>query len=417
MTDLVPAGSTRPLRRAQIAVATTFVLHGLLFASWTAHIPHVKADLRVGDARLGLALLGAPVGSVIAMMIAGLLIPRIGSRRLVQVSLVGYCLSGPLAGLVGSVGGLFGALLVWGLFQGMLDVSMNTQAITVEGQRRRPLMNGLHAGWSIGAFVGAGAGTLAVALGVTLSCQLLVLGSVALLVAGRLSFWMLADAPTERTPTRAEGGARRISSAMLLLGAIAFASMLCEGAAADWSSVYLRDDLGSGVPGLGYTAFALAMVTVRLFGNRLLDRYRADVLLPAFAAVTTVTFAVALAVGSVPFAVAGFFILGLGVGTVIPTMFSAAGQLPGMHPGVGVAAVSGIGWAGFVCGPPIIGALAGATSLPLALGVVPLLTAFIAIAARRIPVADRGDIPVQPGGVGPRLDPGDTAANRSTQDI
>jgi fucose permease len=173
---------------------------------------------------------------------------------------------------------------------------------------------------------------------------------------------------------------------MVLLGAVAFASMLCEGAAADWSSVYLRDSLGSGsaVSGLGYAAFALAMVVVRIFGDRLLRRFPAHELLPALAALTTVTFAIALVVASVPTAIVAFFVLGLGVGTVIPTAFSAAGRLPGVHPGVGVAAVSGLGWAGFVCGPPVIGQLAGATSLPVALAAVPILTAVIAIATRRV---------------------------------
>jgi fucose permease len=162
--------------------------------------------------------------------------------------------------------------------------------------------------------------------------------------------------------------------------------MLCEGAAADWSAVYLRESLGSGIAisGLGYTAFALSMVAVRLFGNRLLVRHRADVLLPAFALITTAVFAVALLVPSVPAGLAAFFVLGAGVGIVVPTAFSAAGRLPGMHPGVSVAAVSGMGWAGFVCGPPLIGHLAGITSLPFALGLVPVLTAFIALATRRV---------------------------------
>jgi MFS family permease len=363
-------------------VAATFFVHGLLFASWTAHIPHVKAHLGIGDATLGIALLGAPVGSVSAMLLAAYLIPRIGSRLMVQACLVGYCLSGPLVGLTGSVAGLFAALFIWGAFQGTLDISMNTQAITVEGVRARPLMNGMHAGWSLGAFAGAGVGTLAVALGVSLSRQLLVLGTVALLIAGWLSTRMLADAHHPTVP-RAQAG-RRISPAMLLLGSIAFASMMCESAAADWSSVYLRDSLGSSAPGLGYTGFALAMVVVRLFGNRLLTRYTARVLLPALAGVATVGFGAALVIGSTPVAVGGYFLLGFGLGAVVPTAFSAAGQLPGVHPGVGVAGVSGLGWAGFVCGPPLIGQLAGVLSLPAALAIVPVLTAFIAISTRKV---------------------------------
>jgi fucose permease len=377
--------AARQIRAAQVAVAGVFFAHGILFASWAAHIPHVKARLGIDNGTLGIALLGTPIGSVSAIVLAAYLVPRVGSRRVVQATLLCYCATGPFVGIAGSVAGLFVALFFWGAFQGMLDISMNTQAITVEGASRRPLMNGMHASWSIGAFAGAGAGALGVAVGLTLSRQLLILGTIVLLVVGWLTTSLLPDAPHDAEQVRA-GGGRRISPAMLLLGAVAFASMLCEGAAADWSSVYLHESLGGSAAssGLGFTAFALAMVLVRFFGNRLLARYPADVLLPVLAGMTTVGFAAALLVDAVPAGIAAFFLLGAGVGAVVPTAFSAAGRLPGVHPGVGVAAVSGLGWAGFVCGPPLIGQLANATSLPLALGLVPVLTAVIAVATRHV---------------------------------
>ncbi len=385
-TSAEVAAGVKQWRRAQVAVAATFFAHGLLFASWAAHIPHVKARLGIDDGTLGLALLGTPVGSVSAIAAAAYLVPRFGSRRVVAVALVGYCASGPLVGIAGSVAALFVALFLWGAFQGTLDIAMNTQAIAVERVKRNPVMNGMHASWSIGAFAGAGIGAVAVGLGVTLTTQLLVLGTAALLAVGWLTMrLLLPDPPHDTAQARAEHG-RRFSAAMMLLGAVAFASMLCEGAAADWSSVYLHDSLGSStaVSGLGYAAFALAMVAVRIFGDRLLRRFPAHELLPALALLTTATFAAALVIAAVPVGVAAFFVLGLGVGTVVPTAFSAAGRLPGVHPGVGVAAVSGLGWAGFVCGPPAIGQLASATSLPLALALVPVLTAIIAVATRRV---------------------------------
>ncbi len=385
MTNIRAPATVREVRAAQVAVVAVFFAHGVLFASWAAHIPHVKARLGADNGTLGIALLGTPMGSVSAIVVAGYLVPRIGSRRVVQAALLGYCVSGPFVGLAGSVVALFVALFLWGAFLGMLDIAMNTQAITVEGAKRRPLMNGMHASWSIGAFAGAGVGALGVAVGLTLSRQLLVLGTVVLLVAGWLTTSLLPDAPHDDEHDRARG-ARRISAAMLLLGAVAFASMLCEGAAADWSSVYLRESLGASTAssGLGYAGFALAMVLVRFFGNRLLGRYPADVLLPALAGAACVGFAAALVVDAVPAGIAAFSLLGAGVGTVVPTVFSAAGRLPGVHPGVGVAAVSGLGWAGFVCGPPLIGQLADAFSLPVALALVPVLTAVIAVATRHV---------------------------------
>jgi fucose permease len=377
-----------PLRWPRIAVTAVFVVHGVLFASWTAHIPDVKAHLGLTDGTLGFALLGAPVGSVMAMIAASWLLPRVGSRKVVQVTLVGYCAAGPLVGLTGSLPALFTALFAWGAFQGTLDVAMNTQAIAVERTGRRVLMSGLHGSWSIGSFAGAGIGTLAVTVGVALSVQLLVLGSVALVVAGLLTTRMLpatAEQPASPNPAgQADAGRRaertsRWSGGMVMLGAIAFAAMLCEGATADWSAVYLSGPLHMRgvVPGLGYTVFSLAMVTVRLSGNRLLTRFRTDRLLPALALVATLGFAAALLIAQPVAALLGFGCLGIGLASVVPAVFSAAGRIPGLPPGTAVATASACGWAGFVCGPPLIGRLSTWASLPVALGLLPLLTALI----------------------------------------
>jgi len=386
----------------RIAVTAVFVAHGLLFASWTAHIPHIMRHLGLTDGTLGIALLGAPVGSVTAMLLASYLIPKLGSRRVVQVALVGYCATGPLVGLTGSLAALFGALFIWGAFQGTLDVAMNTQAIVAERASRRLLMSGLHGSWSIGSFAGAGIGALAVGAGLGLTPQLLVLGTVALLGAGLLTSRMLSDAirrpdPDEQ-PKTGTLAASRWSGGMILLGAIAFADMLCEGASANWAAVYLSGPLHAtgAVPGLGYAAFALAMVTVRLSGNRLLGRFRPARLLPVLAAVATAGFAAGLAIGRSGAAIAGFVFLGIGLASVIPTVFSAAGRIPGLHAGKAVATVAACGWAGFVCGPPLIGHLATLASLPVALGLLPFLTAFVAVgtlASRALRDAPQGPVP------------------------
>ena len=393
--------TTRAQRAATVAV---FVSHGLLFASWTAHIPQVKDHVGLTDGTLGLALLGAPVGSVAAMLIVARVLPVLGSKRMVQISLLGYSLAGPLVGVAGSLAALFAALFAWGAFQGTLDVSMNTQAVTVERAAGRPLMSGFHACWSIGAFAGAGIGALGVAAGLSLTRQLLLLAVPVLLIAGWLTTRMLPDpaAPasrdqraggrcTSRTGQASSGRkpassvAIRLSGPVLILGAIAFASMLCEGASADWASVYLHGSIhvGAAAAGLGYTVFALMMVIVRLAGNRLLSRFRRERLLPVLAAVAAAGFTAGLLAGRSATVIAGFGCLGIGLALVIPTVNSAAGRLPGISSGTAIAMVSAWGWAGFVFGPPIIGQLASATSLTAALAVLPILTACIVAATAR----------------------------------
>jgi MFS family permease len=378
--------------RPRAAATAVFFVHGLLFASWTAHIPQVKADLHLTDGSLGLALLGAPLGAMSAILVSAHLLPRLGSRRMVQGGLLGYCVAGPFVGVVGSLPGLFVALFAWGGFQGALDVSMNTQAIAVEHDRGRPLMAGLHGCWSIGSLAGAGIGTAGVAVGLSLSAQLALLGVAVLVVVGWLTAEMLPDAtPAIESPA---GRRRQFPRAVLVLGAIAFAALLCEGASADWASVYLRGPLhtSAATAGLGYTAFLLTMVVVRLSGNRLLARFLIRRVLPILAAIATAGFTAGLLDGQAVIAIAGFGCLGVGMALIVPTVFSAAGRLPGLSPGAAIASVSACGWVGFVCGPPLIGGLASATSLPVALGLLPLLTTSIVVSTA-LARALRSDLP------------------------
>jgi fucose permease len=375
----------RDRSRQRAATLATFFSHGLLFASWAAHIPAVKGHLGLSDGALGTVLLCTPVGSVCAMALIGRLLPKLGSRRLVRIALVGYCAAGPLVGLAADPLELAGALFAWGAFQGALDVSMNTQAVAVEKLQRHPLMSTFHGAWSVGALIGAALGAAAVAAHVGLAPQLLILAVPVLAAGAVLTPSMVDDQPAER-PHEARRGLWR-SRAVLILGAIALATMLCEGAAADWSAVYLRGSahLTAAVAGLGYTTFALTMAGVRLTGTRLLGRYRAERLLPVLALIGSAGMTVALASGSGALGLIGFACLGAGTALVVPTVFSAAGRLPGLPPGVAIATASALGWIGFVCGPPLIGQLASIAGLRTALAVLPALALLVAAAIIRTP--------------------------------
>ena len=363
-----------------------FFVHGFLFASWTAHIPQLQHHLGLSDGRLGLALLGAPIGSVLAMVVAARLLPRLGSRRMVRLAPLGYCVSGPFIGLTGTFGTFFVAFLLWGFFQGMLDVSMNTQAITVERFSGRMLMPGFHGSWSTGALVGAVTGAAAVGLGISLSEQLLVLSVPCLLVVSWLSTRMTPDRRAVSDSESSEGTADRhsgvLQGAVIVLGCIAFADMLCEGAAADWAAVYLRNSLHAVplVAGLAYAAYALAMLAVRLSGNRLFTRFAAHRLLPLLATLATLGFAAGLVIGRPVSVLFGFALLGAGLGGVVPMILSAAGAVGNVNTGKAVAAVAGCGWAGYVVGPVLIGAIASSTTLRTALFLIPVLTGTVAVA-------------------------------------
>ncbi|HEX4219037.1 MAG TPA: MFS transporter [Acidimicrobiales bacterium] len=382
-----PPGGAVAARWTRTATMAVFFTHGLLFASWTAHIPQVKAHLGLTDGTLGVALLGAPAGSVSAMVVTARLLPRFGSQAMVRASLIGYGAAGVTVGLARSLPELFAALFVWGAFQGALDVSMNTQAVAVERSEGRPLMSGFHGFWSLGTFAGAGIGVAGVAIGLSLTFQVLVLSVPALIIVERLTSRMLPDTPRPSDSRAAAHAVGRFAGPVLLLGGIAFASMLCEGASADWAAVYLRGPLhtGAALAGVGYAAFSCTMVVVRLVGNRLLTRFAARSLLPVLALVATAGFCAGLLSQEKTAVIAGFACLGIGLALIVPTVFSAAARLPGLNPGTAIATVSACGWLGFVCGPPLIGQLASVASLSVALGVIPVLTTGIVLSTALSP--------------------------------
>ena len=380
-----PAKISDTRRWMRNAVVAVFFVQGFLFASWTAHIPHIKDHLHLGDGSLGIALLGAPAGSMLAMLAVSRLLPKFGSRRVVRVALVGYCLAGPLVGLSTSLTTFFIAFLLWGTFQGSLDVSMNAQAIAVEGRVGRRLMSGFHGSWSMGSLAGAGVGVLGVGLGWSLSKQLLILAAPCLLVVGWLSTQMIAD---DQTRVESSSGLIEkarwslLQKAIVVLSAIAFADMFCEGAVADWTAVYLRGTLHTSavVAGLGYAAYLLIMMTVRLLGNKVMNRFAVYLVLPLMAIVGTVGLGVGLVINRPASVLVGFMCLGAGLALVVPMVFSACGHIPNVHPGTAVATVSACGWTGFVLGPPLFGAIASLTTLRTALFLLPLLTAVVVIA-------------------------------------
>jgi MFS family permease len=382
-----------------VAVVAVFFVHGFLFASWTAHIPQLQHHLGLSNGRLGIALLGAPIGSVLAMVVAARLLPVVGSQAILRFALVGYCVSGPFIGLTGSLGTFIVAFLLWGFFQGMLDVSMNTQAITVERFSGRVLMPGFHGSWSTGALVGAVTGAVAVGLGLSLSEQLLALAVPCLLVVGWLTTRMIPDRRAADDPEpsggRPDGRSGVLQGVVLVLGGIAFADMLCEGAAADWAAVYLRNSLHAVpfVAGLAYAAYALAMLSVRLSGNRIFTRFAAHRVLPLLAAIGSLGFAAGLVIARPVSVLVGFALLGAGLGSVVPMILRAAGTVDHVDTGRAVAAVAGCGWAGYVVGPVVIGEIASTTTLQIALFLIPILGGAVAVATRRAKALQRSPLP------------------------
>src|SRR2546427_5729194 len=379
------------MRGTRAAIALFFFGDGLLIGSWAARIPAVQRPAALTTARLGLALFAASVGALAAMPVAGWLCGRIGSGRVTVVALLGGATSLFLASLAGGLGGLAAALFGFGAGFGAINVAANAQGLALERSYGRPILSSFHAAFSSGGLAGAGLGALAAGLGVGprahLAAIALLLTVFALTARRRLLAPEFDDPERARTLVRPP---RRL----LVLGAAAFCTLLAEGAAADWSAVYLSRSLGAAaaLAALGYTAFSLAMVVSRTVGDRLNVRVGPVSLVRVGGLLAATGLAAALVNGSTVAALAGFAAMGAGLGVVVPVLFRAAGSTGGVTAGVGVAAVSTIGWLGFLSGPPAIGFAAGAVGLRGALGLVVVATVLLALLSRSAGAERRGGL-------------------------
>jgi fucose permease len=265
---------------------------------------------------------------------------------------------------------------------GALDVTMNVQGVTVEDSGGRPILSSFHAAFSAGGLTGALIGAGSAGVGIDVRAQMVALAALGLVIgltAARSLLPAGADAVGKRD--RDVRRPRRIDSRLLLLGVLAFFCLLCEGAAADWSAVYVHRSLAASaaVAGLAYAAFSVTMVLGRLFGDALTERFGSAALVRGGSVVSAVGLAAALVAGSPGAALVGFACLGAGLSIVVPQVFRAAAATGDSGPAL--ATVSTIGYTGFLAGPPLIGALAELTSLPTALALLPLLAAAMALLA------------------------------------
>ena len=368
----------------RVGVAAAFLIHATVSGTWAPRLPAIKASLDLSTGMLGTALVGLAVGLLAGTRLAGAPVDRFGSRPVMRAGFPVLCAALVLPALAGSAVTLFLALLALGLASGVLDVAMNAQGVEVERHRRRPLLSGLHGLWSVGLGAGAGTAALAAAIGADPLLQFVVVGAVLtaaslLLMRGLLAARVRAEGP-------GEAGESGWTPALVLLGVIAFCSFVGEGSASDWSAVYLAQEL-SAAPALAAVAFACfsaAAAAARFAADPLRGRIGAVALVRGGTLLAATGLLLGLAVHRPAAAIAGFTLLGAGLAPVVPIAFSAAGTADPRATGRNIGRVAGIGYVGSVSGPIIIGWLAQATSLRLALGITALLALVIAAAARAV---------------------------------
>ncbi|WP_438002439.1 MFS transporter [Sorangium sp. So ce185] len=387
---LAPPASAGDIARARRAVSVMFVANGIAFASWAARVPAVRERLALRDSALGLALLGVAVGAMLAFRAAGPLIARFGSRRVTRVSAVLLCAALPLPALAPSFAALVAALLLLGASNGLMDVAMNAQAVEVERRHRRPILASFHGMFSLGGLVGASLGALAADRAVSPAAHLVAIAAVLAAAVTAAGAALSADARLEAPAPAADGApAERRSTRLLLLGLIAFCSSIGEGAMANWSAVYLRDELHTtaAVAATGYAVFSLAMLLGRFSGDGLTQRFGAARLVRSAALLVAAGLGAALLV-NVPIAMLlGFGCVGAGLSVVVPLVFRAGASAPGVAPGRAISTLATMSYGGFLVGPPAIGLVADLFTLR---GGLVLVVALVLVIVALAPAVARG---------------------------
>ena len=400
----------RGVRRARVAVSLLFLTNGALYANLVPRYPEIKAALELGNAQYGLAIAAFPAGALVAGMAAGPAIRRFRSSRVAAFGtvLTALCVLGAAVGPTWAL--LAGALFLAGSFDAIVDVAQNAHGLRVQRRYRRSVLNSFHALWSVGAMTGGLMGAAATGLGVPPGAHLAVAAVLMSAVALAAYRWTLpgpdggedarADTGTGPQARGAAGAAWGKYAILAALSVISIAGIMVEDAGSTWGAVYLSGSLGAtaSLAAFGYIALVGAQFIGRLAGDGLTDRFGQRAVARAGGAITVLGLGTALLFPSIPGTIAGFAAAGFGVATLIPSAMHAADGLRGLKPGTGLALVSWLMRVGFLCSPPVVGAVADATSLRTGLMVVP--AAAIAVVALAGVLADRSGR--APGGRVPR---------------
>lgn len=374
------------LARARWAISVPFLVMGLIIGAWVPHVPLAKERLDVGPGIFGLALLAIAGGAVLAMPTTGALVNRFGSAVMTRITGVVFCLAflGP-AFAPSMPSFLIGGMLM-GMGIGSMDVSMNAHGIAVEKAMKRPIMSMLHGVYSLGCVIGAFLGGFLIEV-LGGPSQALIMAGLCLVLHLAASRGFLPGSIDKGLsgshfawPTRATIG----------LGLLCYLALMIEGSVIDWAAILLRETffVEAGVAAMCFATYQGGMALTRFTGDWVRLKIGAVPMVFVSALLTALGTALALIAPTPLMAIVAFTFAGMGVGNIAPVMFAGGGRLEPSAPARGIAAVTTLGYLGFLTGPPLIGLVAQATSLNSALFLTVAAAIIIAVFARAVKAAD-----------------------------
>jgi MFS family permease len=375
---------TPELRRARVGAFLTFVLAAALSAVWIVRVPAMVDKLHLRPSTVGIVVLCWGAGALFTMQLTRRLLVTVGTRRALLFSAPASTASIALIGLAPNYPLLLAAAVVFGMAFGVLDIAMNTQAAAIERAYGEHLMNGMHAGWSVGAVSGGVAGSIAAGLGFSFTATVVGAAIVATPLAFALGPTFMKDEDEEHDRVVVRG---KLPPVVYLVGAITFAAFMVEGSVADWSGLYLTNNLRSSqaVAALAYPAFELGALGGRLLGDRWRTALGTRNLLTLAGLGSALALGAVLIVNNWVLGVIAFFAVGVAISTVVPIAFSLAGDIDPPRAAAAISTTGTMGYTGLLLGPVAIGLLADATSLRAALLIAVVLGIGIAIGGRVLP--------------------------------
>ncbi|SEI97308.1 Fucose permease [Dyadobacter sp. SG02] len=379
-----PSDSRRYLRWA---VAAFFFVQGLSFAAWASRIPDIKNMLHLTEGGLGTVLLALPLGLMASLPISGWMVTHYGSKKMVLIGAILYAITLTFIGFVTRTEQLVIALFAFGLWGNLTNIAVNTQAVAVEQVYGKSIMASFHGLWSLAGFVSAMIGSLFISVHVPPHIHFLVIALIAFAIIFTAYKHTMPD--TEKEAGEEQPMFVKPDRDLLILGLIGFCAMVCEGAMFDWSGVYFQEavHVPASMTTLGYVAFMGTMTGGRFAGDWLANRLGRRKMLQLSGTLMGTGLAIAVVFPTLITATIGFLLVGFGVSSVVPLVYSATGRSKTMSAGMALAAVSSISFIGFLIGPPLIGIVAQFANLRWSfaiVGVLATLTAYLSTKARLI---------------------------------
>ncbi|MEO8819311.1 MAG: MFS transporter [Ginsengibacter sp.] len=388
-TDL---SKRKTLRRYRIATSVFFFIAGLTFATWASRIPAIQAKLNLSDAGLGGVLFSLPVGLMLSLPLSGWMVSKYGSKPMMITGALAYPAILLLLGSASSIPALVMSLFLFGVLGNLLNIAMNTQAVGVESLYGRSVMASFHGLWSLAGFSGALIGTIFVSQGLSPLIHFTIVAALAMLL---IALFFKKTLPKDIGNNEPQKLFVKPDKKILLLGMIAFCCLLCEGAMSDWSGVYFKKivEAPASMITLGYVAFTAMMALGRFLGDWLVTKLGVKNMLQISGTLITSGLLLSVFFPNIVTATLGFLLVGFGVSSVVPIVYGLAGKSKTMSPATALAAVSTIGFLGFLIGPPVIGFIAQAVSLRWSFTLIAILGSGTAILARKLklPTSENND--------------------------